>query len=109
MERGALFLLGQSEHLACQLVRRIVPRSKSVEDPEATQHREQLAAILDLVAQLTRPGVDGLHIRRRIALDGHHGRAKACLQGQLSCAFESRSIASALAEPWMARSPAFSQ
>jgi hypothetical protein len=84
MERGTLFLLGQSEHLARQLARRIVPRSEHVKDPEATQRREQqFRAIHDLRAQLAGPVVDGFRGRRGKALDGMHGGAKACLQGQL--------------------------
>ena len=50
----ASFALCQNEQLACQVVRRVVPRSNIVEDVKAAQRREQqLWAIPDLVAVIS--------------------------------------------------------
>src|SRR5262245_7214177 len=70
-EGGGLPLLGQAQQLSPQLTGQLQLRAQERIPPEAKQHREELSGVSDLLAQLTRPGVERSHFWKCKASDIH--------------------------------------
>ena len=64
-------LLRQGEELRAQGVRRLQLSAREIIHPQATQHREQLMGVVQVLAEVSGAGIGLFYLRRRIALGGN--------------------------------------
>src|SRR5712692_3900202 len=79
-ESRVLYMLGQTEELLRQFMRRLELSPVQIKQREYHQHREELRSLPQLLAQLPRPGDGFFHFRGHIAFEGAQWDTKGHLQ-----------------------------